>query len=140
MTAYLSLGSNLGDRTKNLRTAIKEIESRIGTIVDQSDFIETEPWGYESKNKYLNGVIKIETCLHPMDLLLATQSIEKDMGRTTKTVNEYHDRIIDIDILTYEDLNINTLELVLPHPRMYQRDFVMIPLNQIIARNHNRKS
>lgn len=145
-TVYLSLGTNLGNKEQNLLTAIKEIARRIGSIKAQSAFIATEPWGFDSPNTFLNAAICIETALSPMALLRETQQIERDMGRTQKsTVNSqlstvngqqstviYHDRIIDIDILLYDDLHINTKKLTIPHPHMNERDFVLIPLKEIM--------
>lgn len=129
---YLSLGTNLGDRRSNLETACTHIASEVGTIVSASDIIETEPWGFESSNRFLNMVAKVETPLQPLEVLHATQEIERKLGRNHKTVNrEYHDRLIDIDILLYDDLVMNTPELTIPHPLMLQRSFVMEPLAQI---------
>ena len=138
-TVYLSLGTNLGDKEHNLVSAITEIERRIGPIRAQSAFLATEPWGFESPNTFLNAAIRVETELSPHALLKVTQQIERDMGRTQKsTVNNqlstvnYHDRIIDIDILLYDDLQIHTKKLTIPHPHMYERDFVLIPLKEIM--------
>ncbi|MBR1668434.1 MAG: 2-amino-4-hydroxy-6-hydroxymethyldihydropteridine diphosphokinase [Bacteroidaceae bacterium] len=139
-TVYLSLGTNLGNKEQNLLTAIKEIARRIGSVKAQSAFIATEPWGFDSPNTFLNAAICVETALSPMALLRETQQIERDMGRTQKsTVNSqrstptYHDRIIDIDILLYDDLHITTPTLTIPHPLMYERDFVLIPLKEILT-------
>lgn len=130
---YLSLGTNLGDKEQNLLSAITEIERRIGPVRAQSAFLSTEPWGFESENTFLNAAVCVETELSPNVLLRTTQQIERDMGRTQKSVNgQYHDRIIDIDILLYDDLHINTKKLTIPHPRMYERDFVLIPLREIL--------
>ena len=130
---YLSLGTNLGDKEQNLLSAIKEIERRIGPVRAQSAFLSTEPWGFESKNTFLNAAVCVETELSPHALLRVTQQIERDMGRTQKSVDgKYHDRIIDIDILLYDDLHINTPKLTIPHPHMYKRDFVLIPLREIL--------
>ncbi|MBP3213954.1 MAG: 2-amino-4-hydroxy-6-hydroxymethyldihydropteridine diphosphokinase [Bacteroidaceae bacterium] len=132
-TAYLSLGTNLGDKEKNLLSAISEIERRIGPIRTQSAFLATEPWGFESENTFLNAAVCVETRLAPLDLLHVTQQIERDLGRTHKSVGgQYHDRIIDIDILLYDDLHLATKELTIPHLHMYERDFVLIPLQQIL--------
>lgn len=129
---YLSLGTNLGDRRSNLETAISLIARRIGTVQAQSSIIETQPWGFESNNLFLNMAIKVETELEPMEVLQTAKAIEKEMGRTVKTGPEgYQDRIIDIDILLYDDLVIDSPELTIPHPHMYQRPFVMEPLAQI---------
>ena len=138
-TVYLSLGTNLGDKKHNLVSAIKEIERRIGPVRAQSAFLTTEPWGFESENTFLNAAVRVETELSPNALLRVTQQIEREMGRTQKSSVDpqqskviYHDRIIDIDILLYDDLHINTKKLIIPHPHMYERDFVLIPLKEIL--------
>ena len=132
-TVYFSLGSNLGDKKQNLSTAIKLMEEQIGVLVRQSAFLATEPWGFQSDNSFVNAAICMDTELDPFEVLERTQKIEREMGRTIKSTNgEYHDRIIDIDILLYDDLHINTPQLTIPHPLMEQRDFVMIPLREIL--------
>lgn len=131
-TLYLSLGTNLGDRQQNLKSALELIGREVGTVVSASDIIETDPWGFESPNPFLNMVVKVETDLKPLEVLDVTQEIERQLGRATKSVNgEYHDRLIDIDILLYDDLVMDTPELTIPHPLMYERKFVMEPLAQI---------
>lgn len=131
--AYLSLGSNLGDRHATMQQAILLLGKQAGTVDRVSSAIETEPWGFESANKFLNMCVRITTTLSPEQLLATTKDIELQLGRTTKSVNgQYHDRPIDIDILTYDDLHINTPSLTLPHPHMHERDFVMIPLHEIL--------
>ena len=131
-TLYLSLGTNLGDRHKNLSCALELIGREVGTVVSASDIIETEPWGFESSNRFLNMAAKVQTSLQPLEVLHATQKIERSLGRTRKSVDgEYHDRLIDIDILLYDNLVMETPELTIPHPLMYQRQFVMEPLAQI---------
>ena len=138
-TVYLSLGTNLGDKEHNLVSAIKEIERRIGPVRAQSAFLTTEPWGFKSENTFLNAAVRVETKLSPNALLRVTQQIEREMGRTQKSSVDpqqskvvYHDRIIDIDILLYDDLHINTKKLTIPHPHMHERDFVLIPLKEIL--------
>ena len=132
-TIYLGLGSNIGNRKRNMRDAIQYLESIVGTLVRQSDLFETEPWGFDSPNLFINMCVCMETPLSPRQLLEATQWIEKKMGRTSKSeAGEYADRIIDIDILIYDDLKINDGDLIIPHPLMHERDFVMIPLRQIL--------
>ena len=129
---YLGLGSNLGDRQGNISRAYAEIEKLIGTIVRQSALYESEPWGFESDNSFINSVICCETTLSPHEVLKKTQSIERLLGRTQKSVDgHYHDRTIDIDILLYDDLTVNEPDLKIPHPLMRQRDFVMKPLSEI---------
>ena len=131
-TAYLSLGSNLGDRHATMRRAIDLLGREVGTVDRQSSMLETEPWGFQSANKFLNMCVRVLTPLSPQQLLSATQGIERALGRMSKSVDRhYHDRPIDIDILMYDDLHINTPELTLPHPLMQERDFVMIPLREI---------
>ena len=130
---YLSLGSNLGDKEGNILRAYALIEQRIGHIVRKSSLHRTAPWGFESSNDFLNSVIAIETSLTPHELLTETQRIEKEIGRTTKTSanGTYQDRLIDIDILIYNDLIIDEPDLQIPHPLMNQRDFVLNPLKEI---------
>lgn len=132
-TVYLSLGSNIGNRKANLEEAIRKIGEMIGNIERQSSFLTTEPWGFQSPNLFLNAAVKVITGLSPTEVLEAGKRIEREMGRMKKSANgKYHDRIIDIDILMYDDLNINTSELTIPHPHMHERDFVMIPLREIM--------
>jgi 2-amino-4-hydroxy-6-hydroxymethyldihydropteridine diphosphokinase len=130
---YLGLGSNLGNREENIRKAILLIGERVGTVLRQSSLIETEPWGFESENSFLNGVILVETTFTPRQTLKATQKIERELGRKRKSdsLKKYADRPIDIDILLYDDLTIDEPDLKIPHPLMEQRDFVMIPLREI---------
>lgn len=133
-TVYLGLGSNLGDRRATMQQALQEIEKRIGTIVRQSAFLETEPWGFESDNLFLNACVCVETALAPMELLAATQAIERDMGRTHKSVGgHYADRTIDIDILLYDLLTLQSETLTIPHPHINERRFVLEPLSEILA-------
>ena len=138
--ATLSLGSNLWQRHENLRQAIFSLQERVGSVVACSAFITTQPWGFESEHEFLNAVVRVNTGLTPRQLLLETQKIERDMGRLLKSRDGvYHDRVIDIDILTYDDMVMDEhfvsedreLTLQLPHPHMRERDFVMIPLRQI---------
>lgn len=131
---YLSLGSNLGDREKMLRRAIALIGERIGTVQRVSSFIETEPWGFQSEHPFLNAACLVLTTLSPEQCLKETQRIERELGRTTKSKDGiYHDRPIDIDLLLYDNLKVSTPTLTLPHPRMEERDFVMVPLREIMA-------
>lgn len=133
-TVYLSLGSNLGDRKATMRRAIGLLNERAGSIDRQSSFIETEPWGFESTNKFLNMCVRLLTTLSPEQLLMATKQIERELGRTQKSVNgQYHDRPIDIDILMYDNVHIDSNDLTLPHPHMQEREFVMKPLREILS-------
>lgn len=137
---YLGLGTNLGDKEGNLRKAISLIAERVGTVVRQSSFIETAPWGFESENSFVNAAICVETEKTPREVLLLTQQIERDLGRSKTMLadsgspavpREYHDRPIDIDILLYDSITVDEPDLKIPHPLMHERDFVMIPLKEI---------
>ena len=113
--------------------AVEKIEELIGHVECQSALHITEPWGFQSDNMFVNAAVKCVTILSPHEVLEKTKDIEWQMGRTTKSVDgTYKDRIIDIDILLYDDMEINDPDLVIPHPLMHQRDFVMKPLNEII--------
>ena len=129
---YLGLGSNLGDREKNISLAMDSLKQRDILILKQSTIIETEPVGGPPQDKFLNAVIMAETSLTPFELLKTIKDIEKDLGRTQTIRNG--PRTIDIDILLYQNVMINTSELAIPHPRMSQREFVMIPLKEIAPR------
>ena len=146
---YLGLGSNLGDREENMRKAIQLIGERVGKVTKQSSFIETDPWGYESANRFLNAVVLCETSKKPREVLLLTQQIERDLGRKTKRhfkkndvgstsveTESYSDRPIDIDILLYDDLTVDEHDLQIPHPLMQERDFVMIPLKELTPKKN----
>ena len=127
---YLGLGSNQGDRNKQLARAIELIGERVGKVIRQSSIIETEPWGFTSGNKFLNCAIFIETELLPRKVLEVTKQIERELGRRYKGM-AYRDRPIDIDILLYDDITLDEPDLQIPHPLMFERDFVMIPLSEI---------
>lgn len=130
---YLGLGTNLGDKRKNLNDAIRMLGNQVGEVEKVSSVIETEPEGFKSDNMFLNAVVKVRTALSPFEILDITQDVEKSLGRKEKSSNGiYHDRVIDIDILLYDDINISTPRLVIPHPRMTQREFVMTPLAEIL--------
>ena len=150
---YLSLGSNLGDREQQLKQAIRFIDERIGEVVRQSSFIETEPWGFQSDHRFLNAAICCLTDKTPREVLQLTQQIERDLGKTKAHATRrapqpsalspqpssiiHHDRPIDIDILLYDDWKVSEPDLKIPHPLMHQRDFVMIPLKEIMTEQTN---
>ena len=137
LTIYFSLGTNLGDKERNLRTAVRKIEERIGEVVSLSAFYATAPWGFASEHTFLNAALCAKTALSPLEVLEITQRLEREMGRTRKSVNgRYSDRVIDIDLLlAFADdgtpIHVDTPELKLPHPLMRERDFVMRPLAEI---------
>lgn len=131
-TVYLGLGSNLGTKRRHLRRAVTLIKKQVGAVVRQSAYFVSEAWGFDSPHDFVNMVVCCETLLSPHELLAQTQSIEREMGRTQKSQNGlYHDRIIDIDILLYDQLQINEPDLIIPHPLMFEREFVMVPLREI---------
>ena len=128
---YLGLGTNIGNKRKNMVTAAALLAERAGDVLSLSSFYETEPWGFASENTFLNAALELETDCSPMELLRLTQQIEREMGRTQKSDGSYHDRIIDIDILLYGNEVVHHEDLVVPHPLMQQRLFVMQPLAEI---------
>ena len=133
-TVYLGLGSNLGDKEENIRCAVKKIDELIGGVVRQSALFVSEPWGFASENTFVNAAVCSRTALTPHEVLQATQAIERSLGRTHKSVNrQYRDRTIDIDILLYDNLHISMPGLSIPHPLMLERDFVMVPLREILV-------
>ena len=102
---YISLGTNLGDKEQNLRDAVEKIEEQIGKVVSLSAFYVTAPWGFASENSFLNAAACVDTDLSPLEVLRETQLIERELGRTKKSVDGvYSDRLIDIDLLLYDDL------------------------------------
>ena len=130
--AYLSLGSNIGERQQLIDEAVEQLGG-IGIVVRRSSVVETEPVGFSSPNKFLNACVCLLTECSPRQLLETTQAIERRLGRTTKSIGGiYHDRPIDIDILLYDDVDIAEKDLVIPHPKMYEREFVMRPLYEIM--------
>ena len=137
MTVYFSLGTNLGDKEQNLRTAVRKIRKQIGEVVSLSAFYATAPWGFSSDNTFLNAALCAKTALTPLEVLQTTQKIEREMGRTHKSVNAvYSDRVIDIDLLLcFADdgapVLLDAPGLQLPHPLMQERRFVLEPLAEI---------
>ena len=129
---YLGLGTNLGNKEANLKAALEEIRKRVGEVTSLSAFHASEPWGFKSENAFLNAVCCVHTDISPQEVLHITQEIERELGRIKKSIGGvYSDRVIDIDILLYDDLRMHTSELTIPHPLMWERDFVMIPLHEI---------
>ena len=126
---YLGVGSNLGNRQENIQKALKLLQEYRIEIVQTSTLIETEPVGGPPQGKFLNGALKAKTDLSPLELLKTLKSIEKTLGRVKTSVND--PRPIDLDILLYDNVELNTAELVIPHPKMLTRDFVLTPLKEI---------
>ncbi len=128
-TFYLHLGSNKGNRTDFLTDAMKRISSKIGEIKEQSSIYQTEPWGKKDQDEFLNLAIKVDSNLEPGDVLSAIKNIEVSMGVEKR--EKWGPRIIDIDILYCNDVVMETENLVIPHPHIYERNFVLIPLMEI---------
>jgi 2-amino-4-hydroxy-6-hydroxymethyldihydropteridine diphosphokinase len=127
-TSYIGLGSNLGDRMMTLRTAIQRLEA-LGRIAGVSSLYETEPVGYLEQPPFLNAVVALETALTPVALLGALLGIERDLGRVRSFPNA--PRTLDLDLLLVDDVILDTPELTLPHPRLHERAFVLVPLAEI---------
>jgi 2-amino-4-hydroxy-6-hydroxymethyldihydropteridine diphosphokinase len=127
-TIYLALGSNLGDRVQNLKAAITALPPQM-VLKAKSNIYETLPWGFEDQPKFLNMVLKAETYLGPEPLLKHLKRLEIALGRQPSFRNG--PRLIDIDILLYDDLVLNTTNLTIPHPHMHERGFVLLPMMDI---------
>lgn len=128
--AYIGIGSNLGDRNDNLLRSVEYLSDRAGKVISVSGIYETEPWGFSAITSFLNMVARIDTALAPKDLLNELISIESRMGRKRRG-DGYQSRIIDLDILFYDDLVVDTDQLVIPHPLLHIRSFVLDPLCEI---------
>jgi 2-amino-4-hydroxy-6-hydroxymethyldihydropteridine diphosphokinase len=128
--SWIILGSNLGDRKDNLNRASCSIEERVGSILARSSFYESEPWGFNAPTWFINQVIKLETWLEPLAMLGELKSIEEEMGRK-RVPGGYSSRIIDLDILFYENVQIREQSLTIPHPRIQDRAFVLYPLLEL---------
>ena len=144
MLIYFGIGTNLGNRDANLQTALQLLDERVGEQLACSSVYRSAPQGFVSDNEFANIVAVYETEYSPEEVLLLTQQMEREMGRTEKSVNGvYHDRVIDIDLLQARDdeaISRSGEMLTLPHPRMEERDFVMIPLREVeIKLNENGK-
>lgn len=127
--ASITLGSNIGDKVFNIKKAIDYVSQSL-EVKRISNYYETEPWGYESKNSFVNAGIIIETIFSPEDLLAFLKQIEKKMGRQ-KTTGGYQDRIIDLDILTFDHVTLSTTNLVIPHPKIAERKFSIVILKDL---------
>lgn len=132
MYVYFGLGTNLGEKEHNLHLAVRKMEERVGRVVSLSAFYATAPWGFSSEHTFLNAAACVETQLPPLSVLRLTQEIEREIGRTHKSVDGvYSDRLIDIDLLLCDDRVMDTPDLKLPHPLMHERRFVLEPLAEI---------
>ena len=127
---YLLLGGNLGDKSQVFKETTKLINEKVGKITRQSHIYETEPWGFESSDLFWNQVLELAVLISPQEVLNSTQQIEHQLGRT-RAAQHYDSRIIDIDILFYGDQIISLENLTIPHPRIQDRKFALMPLNEI---------
>ncbi len=131
---YFSIGSNLGNRLLNIQKAVDLLKLRIGTVEKISSVYENPPLGFESDSQFYNICLSVKTSLTPIDVLNETQKIELEIGRVSKTKkNIYSSRIIDLDILLYDNVIVNTPRLIIPHPLYRFRKFVLVPLNEIMS-------
>ena len=127
---FLGIGTNLGNRESNLEQAVLRIKESIGKVLISSSIYETEPWGFQATDKFLNLVVKVETELTPSGLLGRILMTESLLGRV-RGQNQYSSRLIDIDILFYEDMIVDEESLKIPHPLLHERKFVLVPLCDI---------
>ena len=130
-TAYISLGSNLGDRRATLHRAFELLRERAGKVVATSSFHETDPVGYTAQPKFINAVAQLDTALAPEMLMQTLLTIERELGRERTTTVPKGPRTIDLDLLLYGDRVMNAPGLTLPHPAMHERRFVLEPLAEI---------
>jgi len=130
--AILSLGSNLGEREEHIATALALLSERAGDVLSVSSPYYSEAMGYISKHEFCNVCVKLSTELNPLDLLRITQRIELDMGRVKDSKGCLADRIIDIDILFFDDITFISEDLTIPHPRWSERPFVTEPLKELV--------
>lgn len=133
---YIGLGSNIGNGRENLNQAISLISEKVGEVLATSNYVKSEPWGFESDNLFTNAVTVVKTDLSPFEVLDRTEQIEREMGRTNKhkAGENYSDRIIDLDIIIYDNVSISTDRLTIPHPHYQKRIFVTAPLTELAAK------
>lgn len=129
--SLILLGSNLGEREEIIAEAVVMIGERCGEVKNKSLLYETEPWGFDAENNFLNQAIRIETSMNPHELLEELMKIEAELGRLRHATGVYESRPIDLDIIYYGDKVIDDDDLVLPHPRLHLRRFVLLPLCEI---------
>ena len=134
MELYLSLGANIGQREQTIQSALSLLSQQLGPMLRVSDYYYSEPWGFDSENAFCNCCACFDTELEPHEILRITQQVERELGRNHKSVQRiYHDRTIDIDIILYGSVELNTPELTIPHPLYREREFVMIPLREVLV-------
>lgn len=127
---YLGIGGNIGNKQKNFDDVYQMLENEVGKIKKSSSIYESPPWGFQSEYPFWNSVVEIETILEDEELLWKIHEIEDRFGRI-RGKEQYSPRTMDIDILYFDDIFIETKTLIIPHPRIHQRKFVLVPLNEI---------
>lgn len=127
---YISIGSNIGNRVLNIDNSIMHL-SHFSKIIKSSSYYETSPWGYTDKRDYLNIILQIQTSLAPYLLLKKIKLIESKMGRKKSNLSNYSARIIDLDIIFFDNIILNDIDLIIPHPKLYNRKFVLVPLCEL---------
>ncbi|MFT7343846.1 MAG: 2-amino-4-hydroxy-6-hydroxymethyldihydropteridine diphosphokinase [Lentimonas sp.] len=130
-TVYIALGANLGNPVETIKKAILKLEQGLNSKVQVAGLYQNEAVGFESTNVFVNTVCSFKTDIPPMKLMSITQGIEKELGRDSKQITGYENREIDLDIILYGDLIFKEENLIIPHPKFSERDFVLIPLNDL---------
>lgn len=133
VTCFLGLGTNLGDKTNNLKRAILAIENAGIQVIEKSRVYKTPPWGFDATEDFYNMVVKAETALQPFQLLVELKALELKMGRKPKETEHYTSRVIDIDIIDYNQIIFDEHDLKIPHPHLEKRIFVLLPLKDVFA-------
>ena len=134
MNVYLGLGTNQGNKYKNIQNAVNAISLECGEFISKSSIYESPPWGFKTEESFYNSVVHIKTELLPEELLYSCKKIEVALGRKKKTKLSYESRIIDIDILLYDNINLDLKDLKIPHPLMNNRIFVLRPLIELLEK------
>lgn len=127
----LNLGSNLQNPKQNIGKAVEWLDKNCGKVVKASSLFHSKPWGYESKNNFTNITLLLECSMSPQDLIQSIKNYEIAAGRNKKNLDQYEDRVIDIDIILFEDKNLKTSSLEIPHPLAHEREFVILPLLEV---------
>lgn len=131
MIYAISIGTNTGNRLKNLEHALNKLHFKVGEVLKTSSVYKTQPWGFESKRWFYNAVFVLKSSCVPQILMQKLLEIEKEMGRV-RGENGYTDRCIDLDIILFDDCIISSKQLILPHPKMHERLFVLLPLQEVM--------
>ena len=124
------LGGNQGNITQTFRSVITKLTEKLGSVTEASGYYESEPWGFESKQNFINQVVEIDCSLLATEVIKITQSVEREFGRVKKSGTGYSSRPIDIDILFFDNLIFDSAELTIPHPRLHERMFTLLPLSE----------